>query len=70
GDEYGFVIRPWLVGVTFESVRIDLCSGRFNLRRISLTRFLAEVSNLSDTYVSDSSNSACSHYLNVSKQTA
>ncbi|GJZ54747.1 hypothetical protein Tco_0609940 [Tanacetum coccineum] len=24
GDEYGFVIRPCLVGVTFESVRIDL----------------------------------------------
>ncbi|GKE69242.1 hypothetical protein Tco_1527314, partial [Tanacetum coccineum] len=24
GDEYGFVIRPSVVGVTFESVRIDL----------------------------------------------
>nr|GEX54316.1 hypothetical protein [Tanacetum cinerariifolium] len=25
GDEYSFVIRPYLVRVTFESVRIDLC---------------------------------------------
>ncbi|GJR68140.1 hypothetical protein Tco_0014205 [Tanacetum coccineum] len=32
--------------------------GRFNLKRISLTGFPTEVSNLSNTYISDSSNSA------------
>ncbi|GKA72668.1 hypothetical protein Tco_0778884 [Tanacetum coccineum] len=35
-----------------------------------LKGFPAEVSNLSNTYVLDSSNSSCSHYRNVSKQTA
>ncbi|GKF84843.1 hypothetical protein Tco_0249741, partial [Tanacetum coccineum] len=49
GDEYGFVIRPGLVGVTFKSVRIDLSSDRFNLRRIFLTGFPAVVLNLSNT---------------------
>ncbi|GJU31113.1 hypothetical protein Tco_1174702 [Tanacetum coccineum] len=52
------------------SVRNRLCRlGRSNLRRISLTGFPAEVLNLSNTYVLDSSYSACSHYRDVSKQT-
>ncbi|GJU18271.1 hypothetical protein Tco_1146237 [Tanacetum coccineum] len=57
----------------YEHVAMNLVSllepGRFNLIRFSLIGFPAVVLNISNTYVLDSSYSACSHYQNVSKQT-
>nr|GEX52081.1 hypothetical protein [Tanacetum cinerariifolium] len=46
------------------------CILMANLQQASSSGFPAKVTNLSNTYALDSSNSTCSHYQNVSKQTS